>query len=84
LSRRIFGVEVVEVVLVEGFLGTLPHQVSYPGDEDVAERVGIDGVNLGLDLGVVGFFKDAGLGCCGRGRREPGLGGRSRITGGAS
>ena len=45
VSGRIFGVEVVEIVLCDGFLGALPHQAGNPGDEDVADRVGVDGIN---------------------------------------
>jgi hypothetical protein len=61
VSGRIVGVEVVEVVLGEGLLGTLPHQAGHPGDENVAEGVGIDGVNLGLVLDWVGLLGDTGL-----------------------
>ena len=61
MSRRIFGVEVVEVVLGKGFLGTPPHQAGHPGDEDVADGVGIDGVNLGFVLEFVGLVGDTGL-----------------------
>jgi len=50
VSGRIVGVEAAEVVLGEGLLGTLPHQIGKPGDEDIAERVGIDSINLGLVL----------------------------------
>lgn len=60
-SRRIAGVEVVEVVLGEGLLGALPHQVGHPGDEDVAEGVGINGIDLGLVLDGVGLVGNAGL-----------------------
>ena len=61
VSRRIVGVEVVEVVPGEGLFGTLPHQVCNPGDEDITNRVGIDGINLRLVLDLVGFTGDSGL-----------------------
>lgn len=61
MSGRVVGIEVVEVVLGERLLGTLPHEVSHPGDEDVAERVGIDGVNIGFILGFFGLLGDTGL-----------------------
>jgi len=61
VSGRILGVEVIEVILCECLLGTLPHQGGYPGDEDVADRVGVDGVNLGLFLDLVGLVGYAGL-----------------------
>ena len=61
VSGRIFGVEVVEVVLGEWLLGTLPHEIGNPGDEDIADRVGIDGINLGLFLDHVGLVGDTGL-----------------------
>ena len=60
VGRRILGVEVVEVVLCEGLLGTYPHQAGHPGDENVANGVGIDGVNLGLVLDSIGL-EDTGL-----------------------
>jgi len=60
VNRGIVGVEVVEVVLGEGLLGTLPHQAGHPGDEDVADGVGIDGVNLLLVLDFV-RLGDTGL-----------------------
>jgi len=58
VSRGIFGVEVVEIVFGEGLLGTTPYQAGHPGNEDVADGVGIDGVNLGPAPGFVG---DTGL-----------------------
>ena len=58
MSGRIVGVEVVEVVLGEGLLGTLPHQAGHPGGEDVADGVGIDSVNIGLVLDLVGLLRD--------------------------
>ena len=61
VSGRLFGVEVVEVVLGEGLLGTLPHQIGKPGDEDIADRVGIDSINLRLVLDLVRFLGDTGL-----------------------
>jgi hypothetical protein len=56
VKGRIFGVEVVGVVLGEGLLGTVPCQVGYPGDGDIADRVRIDGVDLGLILNFVSLF----------------------------
>ena len=61
VSGRIVGIEVVEVILGEGLLGTLPHQAGHPGGEDVADGVGIDGVNVGLVLDLVGLLGDTGL-----------------------
>ena len=61
VSRGIVGVEVVEVVLGESLLGTLPHQAGHPGDKDVAEGVGIDGVNVGFVLGFVSLLGNTGL-----------------------
>jgi len=60
VSGRVVGVEVVEVVLGEGLLGTLPHQAGHPRNEDVADGIGVDGVNLGLVLDFVGLG-DPGL-----------------------
>lgn len=60
VSRRIARVEAVEIILGEGLLGTLPHQICKPGDADIAERVGMDGINLGLVLDLVGLFGDTG------------------------
>lgn len=61
VSGRIVGVEVVEVVLGEGLLGTVPHEASHPRDEDVADGVWIDSVHLGLVLNLVGLLGDACL-----------------------
>jgi hypothetical protein len=61
VSRRIAGVEVVEVVLGEGLLIALPHQVGHPGDEDVAKGVGINSIDLGFVLDGVGLVGNAGL-----------------------
>ena len=61
MSRRIFGVEVVEVVLGEWLFGTPPHQAGHPGDEDVADGVGIDGVKPRFVLDFVGLVGDTGL-----------------------
>ena len=36
VSGRVLLVEVVEIILGEGLLETLPHQVGHPRDEDVA------------------------------------------------
>jgi hypothetical protein len=58
ISGRIIGVEVVEVVLGEGLLGPFPHQSGHPGNEDVTERIGINGVNLGLVLAIVRLLRD--------------------------
>ena len=61
MNGGILGVEVVEIFLGEGLLGTVPHQVGHPGNEDVAERVGVDGVNLRILLDVVRLFGHAGF-----------------------
>ena len=52
-------VEAVEIVLSEGLLGPFPHQSGHPGNKDVAERVRIDGVNVGLVLDVAYLFGEA-------------------------
>ena len=61
VSRRIIGVEVVEVVLGEWLLGTLPHKICHPGGEDIADGVRIDGVNLGLVVDLVDLLGDTSL-----------------------
>jgi len=61
VSGRIVGVEAVEVVLGEGLLGTLPHKICKPGDEDIAERVGIDGINRGLVQDLFELFGETGV-----------------------
>jgi hypothetical protein len=61
VSGRIVGVEVVEIVFGERLLGTLPHQICKPGDEDIADRVWIYSVSLGLVLDLFGLIGDAGL-----------------------
>lgn len=61
VSGGVFGVEVVEIFLCDGFLGALPHQAGNPGDEDVADRVGVDGINLRPVLDLVNLLGEPGF-----------------------
>ena len=56
VNGRIVRVEVIEVILGEGLLGTVPHQAVNPRDEDVADGVGIDGINLRLVPDLIGLL----------------------------
>lgn len=61
VSGGVLGVEVVEIVLCDGFLGAFPHQTGNPGDEDVADGVGIDGVNLRSVLDLIDLLGESGF-----------------------
>lgn len=61
MSGRVLWIEIVEVFLGERFLRTSPHQTGHPGNEDVAERVGVNGVNFGPVLDVVSRFGGVSL-----------------------